>query len=133
MSEDGEPKVRAAIGHTRPLEEIAPHLKEFAAFLYELNKETARGVASTSAAFLDNILQGVITAFLIPNVSSEALTDGFNAPLTTLSSRIKACHALGLISQQEYKECDIIRRVRNEFAHKVHMSFNDDRVKSLSD
>jgi mannitol operon repressor len=38
---------------------------------------------------------------------------------------------MGLISEAEYKECELVRKIRNEFAHKVHMSFKDDRVRSL--
>ncbi len=38
---------------------------------------------------------------------------------------------MGLISEQEFKECELIRKVRNEFAHKVKMSFDDEKVKGL--
>ena len=70
-------------------------------------------------------------AFLIPNDSKAALTNGFNAPLGTFSARIAACHAMGLISEAEFKNCELIRKIRNEFAHKIKMSFNDNRVRSL--
>ena len=126
-----EKRIAVAVGHTRPLEETRPHLKDFVAFLEEFNKETARGASLAAASFLDDLLARTIAAFLIPNDSSFALTNGFNAPLSTLAARIAACHALGLISEQEYKECELIRKIRNEFAHKVHMSFKNDRVRSL--
>ncbi len=38
---------------------------------------------------------------------------------------------MGLISEREFQECELIRKIRNEFAHKVKMSFEDDRVRSL--
>jgi mannitol operon repressor len=72
-----------------------------------------------------------LIAFLIPNDSGRDLTKGFNAPLGTFSARIAACHAMGLISEAEFKECQILRKVRNEFAHKVKMSFDDPKVKGL--
>ena len=48
-----------------------------------------------------------------------------------MGQSLAACHAMGLISEQEYKECELVRKIRNEFAHKVHMSFEVDRVRSL--
>ena len=116
---------------TPPLSETHPHLKEFMAFLEEFNRETPRGAALAAAAFLDNLLGRIISAFLIPNDSGFALTNGFNAPLGTLAAKIAACHAMGLISEAEYKECTLVRKIRNEFAHEVHVSFKDDRVRSL--
>jgi hypothetical protein len=41
--------------------------------LDEFNKETARGTALAAAAFLDDLLEGVIAAFLISNKSSDEL------------------------------------------------------------
>lgn len=117
-----------AVGHVGGIE---PHLRPFTEFLAEFNKETERGAALTAAAFLDDVLQNVIEAFLIKNESGKSLSDGFNAPLGTLSSRIAACHAMGLISDDEYQECELIRKIRNEFAHKMKMSFDADKVKSL--
>jgi DNA-binding MltR family transcriptional regulator len=56
---------------------------------------------------------------------------GVNAPLSTFSARIAACHAMGLISDEEFKNCDLIRKIRNQFAHKIKMSFKNDRVRSF--
>lgn len=101
------------------------------AFLDEFNKETARGAALTAAAMLDDILEKVLKAFLIEGKSAEAILEGFNAPLGTLSARGAAAHAMGLISEREYAELEIIRKIRNEFAHSVHVSFETDKVVSL--
>jgi mannitol operon repressor len=128
---DVEKTIASAVGHTRPLEETLPHLKSFVEFLDEFNKESARGAALAAAAFLDDLLRDIINAFLLSNDSRRKLTDGFNAPLGTLSARIAACHALGLISDQEARECKLIRKVRNEFAHKLKMSFDDEKVRGL--
>jgi mannitol operon repressor len=128
---DDEKKFAFAVGHTRRLEETHPHLKGFVEFLGEFNKETARGAALAAAAFLDDLLAGIINAFLVANDSRQKLTEGFNAPVGTLSARIAACHAMGLISEVEARECELVRKVRNEFAHKVKMSFDDERVRGL--
>lgn len=123
------PDYAFGVGHTG---ELQPHLIPFTEFLAEFNKETERGAALTAAALLDDLLQKVIEAFLVKNKSGKSLSDGFNAPLGTLSSRIVACHAMGLISDEEYRECELIRKIRNEFAHKMKMSFEIEPVRGLS-
>lgn len=114
-----------------PIEVSHPHLEAFTDFLKEFNKETERGSALSATAFIDSLLERTLIAFLIPNDSGRALTSGFNAPLGTFASRIVACHAMGLIPEAEFKECRILRKVRNEFAHKVKMSFDDPKVRGL--
>jgi mannitol operon repressor len=57
--------------------------------------------------------------------------EGFNAPLGTLSTRASAALALGLIREREFKEVDTLRRVRNRFAHNVHISFDSQDVDAL--
>jgi hypothetical protein len=37
-----------------------------------------------------------------------------------------------LISVAEYKECEIFRRVRNRFAHEIHISVEDQTLADLS-
>jgi DNA-binding MltR family transcriptional regulator len=108
-----------------------PHLAEFNAFLEELNKESDRGAALISTAMLDDLLEKIILAFLLDNRDAKKLLAGFNAPLGTFSSRILAAYALGLISDEEYDECNWLRLVRNEFAHNVHQKFTDQKVADL--
>jgi hypothetical protein len=38
---------------------------------------------------------------------------------------------MGLISDEEFQECDLIRKIRNEFAHKMKMSFSLDPVRGM--
>jgi mannitol operon repressor len=114
-----------------PLQETHPHLKEFGEFLEEFNKETERGAALAAAAFLDDLLQEILKAFLIDNKSAEKILVEFNAPLSSFSSRIAAVGALGLLSDVECRECELIRSVRNKFAHKVKMSFDDKSIVGL--
>ena len=115
----------------RPFEETHPHLKSFAEFLEDFNRETERGAALAAAAFVDDLLLRIISAFLRPTEEAFDLLMGFNAPLGTMQARTAAAHALGLISDEERTECDLVRKVRNEFAHKVKMSFDDEKVRGL--
>lgn len=114
-----------------PLEESHPHLRQFLAFLNELNKESERGAVLISAAMLDEILSNCIHAFLLDHNDVKRLLQGFNAPLGTLSARSLAAFALGLLSEREYGECDRLRKIRNLFAHNVHASFTDQKLMDL--
>jgi hypothetical protein len=41
-------------------------------------------------------------------------------------------YGLGLITGLEFRECDTIRRIRNEFAHEVHgLTFNSQKPAAL--
>lgn len=95
-------------------------LKDFSAFLREFQSETDRGAALVGASLIDQKLADTLRAFFVAAKSAGELLDGGNAPLGTFSARIKAAHALGLIDSFELAECDLIRKVRNEFAHSIH-------------
>jgi mannitol operon repressor len=114
-----------------PLEVSHPHLGEFFGFLPELNKESDRGRVLISCSYLDELMRRILLAFLIDRESSARLVDGFNAPLGTFSTRTAAAYALGLISEQEFKECETLRRIRNRFAHDVHASFDTQDIRDL--
>ena len=137
MTEPEKRRRKAAVKRVRdgirPFEETHPHLKEFASFLDDFNKETERGAALAAAAFLDDLLRKTLEGFLVQSETARSLLVGFNAPLGSFAARIAAAHAMGLISDNERRECDLIRRVRNEFAHKIKMSFDDDRLRDLCD
>lgn len=101
----------------------------FAAFLREFQGETDRGAALVGAALLDQMLLDTLRAFLVEGRIADELLEGGNAPLGAFSARIKATYALGLIDQHEQHECEIIRKVRNEFAHRIHgTTFNEPRI-----
>ncbi|HEX3663223.1 MAG TPA: MltR family transcriptional regulator [Acidobacteriaceae bacterium] len=110
------------------LEKKYPYLKGFPEFLQTLDAESDRGMVLTSCAMLDDALERAIERKLLAHKAVKQLTDGFNAPLGTFSSRILAAFALGIVSEREYLEMEIHRRVRNRFAHDVRASFEDQQV-----
>lgn len=122
----------AETSNPHPFGKTHPHLSEFVSFLPELNKESDRGVVLISCSFIDELLRRTLVGYLIQNEATSALLDGFNAPLGTFSSRIALCYALGLLSEAEYKECEIFRRIRNKFAHEIHISFDDQAISDMA-
>jgi hypothetical protein len=81
------------------------------------NDEDDRGLALSMAAFSENCLGRLLIAYMCDEKASFDLVEGFNAPLGTFSSRIKAGAALGLLSKNQQADLDLARKVRNEFAH----------------
>jgi mannitol operon repressor len=94
-----------------------PEIKALGQFLLEFNKESDRGSALVAAAMLDERLKEILTAFLVESKTSTELVSGFNAPLGTFSARANAAFALGLIQENEFKEINLIRSIRNKFGH----------------
>jgi mannitol operon repressor len=104
--------------------------KVFSQFIAEISRESDRGLALIGAAFIDEKLADTLQAFFCKDATD--LLYGKNAPLGNFSARIEACHALALVEDVERKECDYIRRIRNEFAHKViSTSFAEGRIFDL--
>ncbi len=110
-----------------------PHLKDFVPYLQLLNSESDRGRVLISTGFLEEQLKEVLLAFMIEGSTVEDLIDGGNAPLGTFSSRIAACYGLGLISQDEYDDLTLIRKIRNDFAHDIRTNFSTPSVVSRCD
>ncbi len=109
--------------------ETHPHLKDFMVFLDHLDQESERGQVLISASMLDDLLMKTLQAFLIKGRSADKLLTGFNAPLGTFSARVEATHAMGLISDEEHHDATVIRKIRNEFAHTLAASFDDQNIK----
>jgi len=114
------------------LAENYPHLREFFPLLDALNKESHRGAVLIACSYLDSQLRQILAAFMASGSSAKILLEGFNAPLGTFSARIAACSALGLLTIQESRECDLLRKIRNEFAHKVDASFEAEKIVYLT-
>lgn len=107
-------------------------VEDLGQFLEELNRETDHGLPLVGAALIDSRLEETLRSFFCEGRMSSKLLDQANAPLATFSARAQTCYALGLIDEDEYAEIELIRRVRNEFAHAKHgTSFQSERVKGL--
>ena len=106
-----------------------PEIKELGEFLSSFNKESDRGAVLIAASILDEWIVEIIESYLIKDKASKELLYGFNAPLGTFSSRIKAAYSMGLIEKKEYEEINIIRKIRNEFGHNWQgVDFNSEKI-----
>jgi mannitol operon repressor len=94
----------------------------------EMDNESSRGRVLVSCALLDEHLGECIRARLVDSRDVDKLTDGFNAPFGTFSARIAGAYGLGVISEDEFHDLEIVRKIRNEFAHQITTGFENPSV-----
>lgn len=102
------------------------------AFTKEINDESDRGVVLIMAARFDDLLNEILLAYFVDVPTSKFMVSGFNAPLGTFAARTNMAYSLALITENEFKELNLIRKVRNEFGHSWGgLDFNTEKVRGL--
>ncbi|MDN7560329.1 MltR family transcriptional regulator [Burkholderia orbicola] len=82
-----------------------------------LRGETERGCVVIGAAFLDEKLKDLLNKVTAgSNKVKESLFDA-TGPLGTFSQKIRVAYCFGLISDEAYHDLNVIRDIRNKFAH----------------
>jgi mannitol operon repressor len=101
-------------------------------YMKELQKETPRGAVIISGVVLGDLLGKTLENYLTNHKDvKKLLYGGVSAPLGTFSPRILMAFGLRLIDEKEYANLQVIRKIRNHFAHNLHASFDDAKVKDL--
>ena len=104
----------------------------FMDYLKEFQKETPRGAVIISGVVLAELLGKTLENFLTDHKDvKKLLYGGVSAPLGTFSARILMAFGLRLIDDKEYRNLQIVRSIRNHFAHNLHASFDDPKVVDL--
>jgi hypothetical protein len=101
----------------------------------EMLLQSDRGCALVAAAILDmSLLRLLLDMRLRIDLTEGDISELFferHSSLASFSSKIDISFALNIISRDEMKELDVIRRIRNSFAHSVaQISFNNELVTS---
>src|SRR5690606_17733970 len=81
---------------------------------------------------LEDYLYKLLKGFMVddPSKVKKLLEGGTNAPLGSLSAKTLGAYCLGLISEDEFADIEIIRDVRNKFAHRLlEATFDDQSIK----
>jgi len=106
-------------------------LQDYEGFLKEIKIDSDRAKAILAGVYLEQCLALLLENFLIddPFISKD-LFDSVTGPLNTFNQKTKLAYYLGLISEQEYKDLNVIRDIRNDFAHGMHgITFEDQSIK----
>lgn len=99
-------------------------------FLSEMKKETYRGQALVIASLLEQMLEETLDAGLQDVPAKRKLFDGPTAPVSSLYSKTKLACAMGLINADEERDIDIIRSIRNEFAHNIDADISNPHIEN---
>lgn len=87
----------------------------------QLHGESDRGCILVAASILDDALGALLQALVQkrPAFTTKRRKEllGFFGPLGSFSSRIAVAYAFGLIPDWMYKNLELIRNIRNDFAH----------------
>ncbi|MGU2417856.1 hypothetical protein [Burkholderia cenocepacia] len=95
---------------------------DYVRIVKSLLRESERAAVILAAAQLDVELEGAIKQVLVPHPGgNDPLFDADRA-LGTFSAKILMAHRLGIISLEFEHALQIIRKIRNDFAHQIDTS-----------
>ena len=90
-----------------------------------------RSIVITCAAGLEACTIKILSAHINNECRPKDLFSGPTAPFGTFSARITISLALGLISKSEADALNLVRSVRNKFAHEIDASFENEKIVKL--
>lgn len=105
----------------------------FSDFSDMLRRESERGSVIISAALIDEALEKMLKAKLVPasKPDDDELFNGHYAPLSGFSAKIDFAYRVGVIGFNIRKSLHLIRKLRNDFAHSPEqLNFQSQEVHS---
>ena len=84
------------------------------------------------SVLVEDSLTTLLKSRLIPDEDLHNELFRGSGPLGAFSVKINLAHLMGLFSPVAKKELDTIRRIRNEFAHRIARSFSDEPIRDLA-
>ncbi|MGD9767498.1 MAG: hypothetical protein AB7U62_07625 [Pseudolabrys sp.] len=112
----------------------APNKKELKELYHEINTGTDRSTVIVTSIFVENSLRDAIVARMhkLTKAEYDQLFTG-NGSLSTFSNKIRLGYALGVFGSQVRNNLDLIRRIRNAFAHaRRPISFRRQQIMSMA-
>lgn len=107
-------------------------LEELLQTLPGLERNQERASAVVVAAYLSQELENLLRQFFVDDRAvADKLLSGLG-PLASFSACLETAFAAGLISEREHKNLDLIRKIRNSFAHNPdeRLSFEAPEIRS---
>lgn len=111
-------------------DKLLPNLEQVKRMQEAHKGESDRGTVLVYTTILVETLERCIESHLVNHEDVKRLMRGFNAPIGTFYARITCAFAIGLIPEAQYMELNLIRKIRNEFAHSVDVSFQSSIIVS---
>lgn len=95
--------------------------------LFPYKTENDRAIAIVGSTFLDTLLEHILFAFLPENEKDVEKLMEVNQPLGNFSNKITMCYCLGLIDKIIKSDLNIVRKIRNRFAHDYMFRFKTNK------
>lgn len=115
-------------------QEALQDAKNYINIRLELEKESERGSVLLATSYLENLLEEILRKRLLGNKKHLDSLFDYTGPLGTFSSRISLTYSLGIISENEFNDLSIIRKIRNDFSHNpTIIKFSAQKISSLCD
>lgn len=104
-------------------------------FETSIRGESTRAKVVLSACYLDSLLRQLLKIVTKPIAAKEdPLFDGAIAPLGTMSARTEVAWRMGAIPDEVKKSLDLVRKIRNRFAHNLlSCTFEDEKIRHWND
>ncbi|WP_447968095.1 hypothetical protein [Nitrospira sp. M1] len=98
----------------------------------QLRDEGDRGTVIVGAALIDESLEQLLKARLVPSTrKKDELLDNRYAPIASLSAKIDLAYRVGIIRVAVHSTLHLFRKLRNDFAHSSkNLDFNSLEVQN---
>lgn len=93
--------------------------QEIVEFLQPLKKESERSAVVLGAERVNVEVEELLKAFLLPSRNSKDKLFENDGALATFSRKVEMAYRLGLIDLELKRALDLVRSLRNDFAHAV--------------
>jgi len=101
-------------------------------YTFDYEHDNDREIVIVGCAYIESLIKEILEATFIDDPKeAKSLLSESTGSLSGLVPRARLLYLLGVIPELVYKDIQIVGKIRNEFAHKVSASFNDNRVQQL--
>ena len=97
--------------------------------------ETDRGAAVLAGSMVENALGQFLSRYCSAHADKDTVKRLFNStgPINSFGQRILVARAFGLIDNKRHKQLELIKDIRNHFAHHpLNAAFEDEHVRVLA-
>jgi Mannitol repressor len=116
-----------------PVSDMERQLDGLRTQIEELATRTHPGAAMVAAGIVEDWLTAILESKMRPlsNRFKAQIFKGYG-PLSSFSAKLHICYALSFIDEPTYKDIQVIKDIRNEFAHTLKpLNFESDEIKRL--
>lgn len=114
--------------------EAPKYIKEIVDKTLLRNVESQRAYAIIITSYIDDLLSKVIKTRLVVPVSENDELFNQHGPLYNFGAKLAVAYRMGLISEELRFTLNILRKIRDNFAHThTELSFEDSRVRDQID